>query len=309
MSARGGGVDLTVVLVNWNAWPLTAAALESLTEHTRGISYEVVVVDNGSRDGSVEALRARFPALTLIENPDNRGFSKANNQGLRRANGRYALLLNNDTVQIGNALGEAVRYLDAAPEVGALGIRHLNADAARTLQPSSFTFPRAWDDALGLLGMRRREPPARDAAEERDVDWVCGSFLLIRRACLEQVGLLDERFFIYDEDIDWCRRAWRLGWRVRFWPGAAMVHVGAAARPFMRDKTFVHFRSRLTYIAKHHSALAAVLYYLAMSARLTAATARQAARFVIGVATARDLADRARRQLQFVLLAPGRRGG
>jgi GT2 family glycosyltransferase len=303
-------VDLSIILVNWKSLPLTAAALASVIEHTRGIAYEIVVVDNGSRDGSVEALRARFPSVTVIENPDNRGFSKANNQGLRVAAGRYVVLLNNDTLQIENALGNAVRYMDAHPDVGALGIRHFNADESRSLQPSCFAFPQPWRDIAGVLGVRSGEPvDSGPVLTERDVDWICGSFLLVRRACLEEVGLLDERFFIYDEDIDWCRRAWRLGWRIRFWPGTGMIHLGAAARPYMRDKTFVHFRSHLSYIAKHYSSLAALLYYVAMSARLTGATIQQAVRFAIGMASAGDLSDRVRRQMQFVLLASGRRGG
>ena len=307
----GGPVDLSIVLVNWNSLALTTAAMSSVIEHTRGITYEIIVVDNGSRDDSVAVLRARFAAtIRLIENPDNRGFSKANNQGLRVARGRYLVLLNNDTVQIGNALAEAVRYMDERRDVGALGIRHLNADESRSLQPSCFVFPDGWRDVLGVLGLKSGEPARRDPVLiECDVDWVCGSFLLVRRECLDAVGLLDERFFIYDEDIDWCRRAWAAGWKVRFWPGVAMIHLGAAARPYMRDKTFVHFRSRLSYIAKHRSKLAAVLYYVAMSARLAGATAVQLIRFATGRAGAPEVGNRWRRQMQFLLLSPGSRGG
>jgi GT2 family glycosyltransferase len=302
--------DLSIILVNWNALALTRAALASIAEHTRDITYEVIVVDNGSRDGSVAALAAGFPSIALIANADNRGFSRANNQGIRRARGRHVLLLNNDTRQIGNALGEAVGYMDGHDDVGALGILHLDDDADRTVQRSCFGFPEVWREIGGVLGVRSPAPAGPGAAPgERDVDWVCGSFLMIRRACLDSVGLLDERFFIYDEDIDWCRRAWRAGWRVRFWPGTAMIHVGAAARPYMRDKTFVHFRSHLSYIAKHHSIAAGLLYYAAMSARLTGATVTQALRLLVGRARVADVVSRLDRQMQFMLLSPGRRGG
>jgi GT2 family glycosyltransferase len=143
----------------------------------------------------------------------------------------------------------------------------------------------------------------------QDVDWVCGSFLLMRRACLDQIGPLDERFFIYDEDIDWCRRAGAAGWKIRFWPGASMVHVGASARPFMKDKTFVHFRSHLSYIRKHHSWVPAGLYYLAIVGRLTFAMLWQTLRWLGGASSFADVCERSNRQRQFALLRPGRTGG
>jgi GT2 family glycosyltransferase len=123
------------------------------------------------------------------------------------------------------------------------------------------------------------------------------------------VGELDERFFIYDEDIDWCLRALRAGWKVRFWPGVSMVHVGAAANPFMRDKTFVHFRSHLSYVRKHHALALAGLYYLAMGAVLAGATAKQLGLFLTGRAEFAALRQRCRRQLQFLSLQSGRSGG
>ena len=305
--------DLSVILVNWNSLDLTSNALASLKEKTQGISYEVFVVDNGTtKDESVTELPRRFPWIKFIANPDNRGFSKANNQGIRESRGRYVLLLNNDTIQIENALGEAVKYMDANQDVGALGILHLNNDAEKTFQLSSFTFPRPWPEVLGLLGIGRHNAPApaqTSPPPEQDVDWICGSFLLMRRACLEQVGELDERFFIYDEDIDWCLHAHRAGWKVRYWPGAAMIHVGAAARPYMKDKTFVHFRSHLSYIRKNQSQTAAALYYIAMGARLGMATIKQGARYAIGRATFEELRQRYTRQMQFLGLRSGRAGG
>ncbi|PYQ88015.1 MAG: hypothetical protein DMG03_04300, partial [Acidobacteria bacterium] len=117
------------------------------------------------------------------------------------------------------------------------------------------------------------------------------------------------RFFIYDEDIDWCRRAWTAGWKVRFWPGASMIHLGAAARPFMKDKTFVHFRSHLSYFRKHHGSLPAALYYSIMVGRLTTATLWQVARWMTGAAPFSHVRERSMRQKQFALLRHGRAGG
>ena len=300
------------VLVNWNACETTADAIRTIDQFTRAIRYEIFVVDNGTtRDDSVRELPRRFPQITFIANDRNLGFSKANNQGVARSRGRYVLLLNNDTIQIEDALSAAVTYMDAHADVGALGILHRNADAERSPQPSAYHFPRPWRELLDLLGVAGdvavNHAMAIDA--ERDVDWVCGSFLLMRRECLDQIGPLDERFFIYDEDIDWCHRAWAAGWRIRFWPGASMVHVGAAARPFMKDKTFVHFRSHLSYIRKHHSWLPAALYYLVMVGRLTLATIWQALRWMAGAVPFAQVRERSTRQLQFALLRPGRTGG
>jgi GT2 family glycosyltransferase len=145
-------LDLSIVLVNWNACEMTSAALESIRLHTREISYEIFVTDNGStRDQSATELPRRFPAIQFIPNNGNMGFSIANNQGIARARGRYVLLLNNDTVQTENALGAAVAYMDTHPEVGGLGIQHRNADAGRSEQPS-VGFP-TWREVGSLIGI------------------------------------------------------------------------------------------------------------------------------------------------------------
>jgi GT2 family glycosyltransferase len=304
--------DLSIVLVNWNACEMTSAALESIRSHTRDIGYEVFVTDNGStRDASATELPRRFPGIQFISNGSNMGFSIANNQGIARARGRYVLLLNNDTIQTENALATSVAYMDGHPEVGALGILHRNADAQHSEQASAFDFPRPWREVATLLGVPYSPDTGASIRSdvEQDVDWVVGSFLLMRRACLDEVGPLDERFFIYDEDIDWCRRARSAGWKVRFWPGASMVHVGASARPFMKDKTFVHFRSHLSYIRKHHSSAPAALYYLVMVGRLTLSTLWQTLRWLGGAASLADVRERSSRQMQFALLRPGRTGG
>ena len=302
--------DVSIVIVNWNGLELTTAAIRSITQGTRGVSYELIVVDNGSQDASVVELTARFPQAHLIDNRTNLGFGTAVNQGFRRAAGRYLLTLNNDTRVLGNTIGDSVAYLDAHPGVGALGVLHCNDGSPVTVQASAFNLPTPLTELLAMAGLSRFVPPdGFDPAAERDVEWICGSYMMIPRACLAQVGLFDERFFAYDEDIDWCVRARRAGWSVRFWPGAALVHLGGGVAPFMRDKTFVHFRSRLTYLRKHHSSFAAVAYYGSMVAVLSAALAWQCARLPLGLASRDAVQERARRLARFAMLKPGAVGG
>jgi len=306
-------LDLSIILVNWNSLALTQDALESLRSHTEGVSYEVIVIDNGSTlDQSCVELPSRFPWITFVRNSSNLGFGKANNIGIQKSRGRYVLLLNNDTVQTENAFGKSVQYMDSYPDVGVLGILHYNADGAKTVQTSAFFYPNPWREVLSLLTFNSQWSAAQTPAPiagEQNVDWVCGSFFLMRRECLSQVGVLDERFFIYDEDIDWCRRAIAAGWIVRFWPVAAMIHVGASARPFMKDKTFVHFRSRLSYYRKHHSMLAAAAFYLAMLFRLTLSVLGVSVRFMLRTATHHDIQVRYSRFMQFLTLRSGKLGG
>jgi len=304
-------LDVSIVLVNWNASEMTMVAVRSIGDQTRA-THEIIVIDNASTKGMrADELPKRFPTLTFIGNTRNLGFGAASNQGIAVSRGRYVLLLNTDTIQTEDAIGAAVRYMDEHADVGGLGILHRNNDAGRSPQPSTFGFPRPWSELAVLVGLRRAARPKPAAGEhtgERDVDWVCGSFLMIRRECLDQVGLFDERFFVYDEDIDWCRRAWRTGWAIRFWPGASMIHLGSAAEPFITDKTFMHFRSHLSYIRKHHSWLPASLYYLVMVGRLTLAAGWQLLRFLTGRARLADVRERSVRQLQFALLRPSRSG-
>lgn len=296
--------DLSVIVVNWNTRDVTAACLESFREHTTGVTYELFLIDNGStKDDSAAELPRRFPWVRFTANPDNRGFTKANNQAIREARGRYVLLLNSDTVQTENAAGAAVAYLDAHPDVGALGIMHRNADAGNTFQPSFHRFPRPWADTLALLGFGGKSPPPPEV-KEQDVDWVCGSFLLVRREALEQVGPLDERYFAYNEDIDWCLQAKRAGWKVRYWPGASMVHIGSVAAPSLRDKTGLMFRSQVTYLRKNHGRLPAAAYYAAMGLRLSLAAANQALKLLVGRATWADVRGRWARLRNFLTLRP-----
>lgn len=224
--------DVNVVIVSYNTREFTLHCLRSVYEQTRDVSFEVFVVDNASADGSAEAIAAEFPQVRLIANGANRGFAAANNQALRLARGDYFLLLNPDTLVLDNAIGKMVHYMDAHRDVGCAGCQVLIDEHA--VQQTCFRFPNPWFHLLRATGLPALFPRSallnpdryggwqRDS--ERDVDVVSGMFLLARRAAVEQVGLLDEDYFVYAEEADWCFRFWRRGWRCRFTPSAQIIH-------------------------------------------------------------------------------------
>ena len=223
---------LSVVIVNYNTGSLVRKCLDSVWPQ-RPPECEVFVVDNASGDGSAEGLEAAFPGLRVIRNARNDGYARANNQALRVARGRYALLLNPDVTLEPGALAAALAYMDAQPDAGILGPRILRPDG-RLDPPARRSFKTPVTYLYKMLGLSRLFPRHRqfgryylsylDEMATADVDSVVGAFLLIRREVIERVGLLDERFFMYCEDEDWCWRAKQAGWRVVYYPAAVVRH-------------------------------------------------------------------------------------
>lgn len=230
-------MDLSIIIVNWKVRDLLRACLESVYREAElpRERFEVVVVDNDSRDGSVEMVRAEFPQVRLIASPDNSGFGKANNQGFALCSGRLILLLNPDTVVIDHAIDRMMRHLDADPSIAVLGCRLLNGD--RTLQRWTgggfLSVPSAACHYLFLHRIlpRRLCPRSlyleRDAAHDIEVDWISGAVMLLRR---EQLGttIFDERFFMYGEDMELCERLGKKG-RVVYSPVASIIHYQGAS--------------------------------------------------------------------------------
>jgi len=255
--------DLSIVIVNWNGIGILRDCLRSVVENTSEGEVEIIVVDNASEDGSQAMVEAEFPRATLIRNTENRGFAPANNQGLAIATGRYLLLLNTDTVVLGEALQNSVAYMDEHQDVGAFGCRVLNPD--KTMQATCFAFPSLvnlamWATGLTALpgaffGRQTYRGWLRDS--ERDVDVVTGCYLMVRREVYEQVGTLDEQFFFFGEETDWCASIARAGWNVRFAPVGEIIHIGNVSgkkhshrRDFMLASGFVRLHR------KHSGALA-----------------------------------------------------
>jgi GT2 family glycosyltransferase len=225
-------MDLSIVIVNWNGKTVLEACLTSIYANQPIVNFEVIVVDNDSKDDSVIVVRSKFPDVRLICNDQNLGFAAGNNRGFNIARGRYVLLLNNDTIVLPNALQDSVEYLDSNPEVGALGCRIEYPD--RSFQTSCYRL----NDPFVML-MTRLLPIgslagerlnygrywARQFKQPTDVDVVAGCFMLVRREVLEGVGGLDEDFFMYGEDEEWCARIHTAGWRIVYYPIATIIHI------------------------------------------------------------------------------------
>jgi GT2 family glycosyltransferase len=226
-------MDLSVVIVTWNTRDLLRDCVASVLAGLGPLKAEILVVDNASADGSAAMLRAEFPGVTLIESPRNLGFAGGNNLALARARGRHVLLLNTDTLVRGVVLPEAVAWLDGHPEAGVLGPRVLNTDGSVQVSCTGFpTLGRLTLQTLGLTRIARLDGyrlTGWDRSSERRVDVVSGAAMFVRRAAMAEVGLLDEGFFFYGEETDWCRRFARAGWQVVFAPIPAVTHFGGGS--------------------------------------------------------------------------------
>jgi GT2 family glycosyltransferase len=242
--------DVSVVVVTWNALPWLEQCLDSV----RG--RHVIVVDHGSTDGTVGFVRERYPDVRVIEQ-ENKGMGGGNNTGMRAADGRYFFLLNADAWVLGDGLGKLVALADAHPEAAVIGPKLLNTDG--TLQRSVRGEPTLWRLATEYLFIRKLAPRSRllnplyrgDFAHDElaSVDWLYGPALLVRREAADAVGLFDEDFFMFSEEVDWMTRFRRAGWKVLFFPGAEVVHVGGASHG---GRLYVeNLRGHLRFLAKH----------------------------------------------------------
>ncbi len=219
--------DLSIIIVNYNTKDLTKACIESVMNEGSKLDFEVIVVDNNSKDGSVTELKKlwrKYKNLKLIENKENSGFSKANNQGAREASGKYILLLNSDTVVKRFSFKRLIAFAEKREDAGVVGARLLNPDGS--LQASCFYFPTIKNAIreywLGQRGLFEKYAPKGNNPVE--VEALVGAVFLITPKALQEVGLLDERYFMYFEDVDYCRRVWEKGLKVYYLPEVRVLH-------------------------------------------------------------------------------------
>jgi len=255
-------VDISVVILSWNDRHHLQACLDSVVNAAKSRSLEIIVVDNGSTDGSPEMVQTMFPNVKVIRNKENIGFPKGNNIGVRASQGKYVYLLNSDIKVLDGCVDALADFMDQHPDVGILGPRILNADM--THQSSCRRFPTLWNNFCAAAGLATLFARSRLFGGEHmlyfegdrtlDVDVLVGCFWAARREAVDQFGLLDEGFFIYAEDVDWCKRCWRGGWRVVFFPGAQAIHYRGASTTKKDPVRFAltQQRSILRYWQKHH---------------------------------------------------------
>jgi GT2 family glycosyltransferase len=256
-------VDCSVVIVNYRTDEVLAECLASLAKTTAGVEVEVIVVDNGATLAG-SGFRERSPRVRLVENPGNVGFARAANQGMRLARGRHVLCLNPDTVVHEGALAAMTGYLDAHPRVGAVGARLLETDGS--LQYSCRRFPGYTTIFFGRYAMLTRLFPANAGSRDylyldwdhrttREVDWVSGACLMVRREVLDHVGGFDEGYFLFVEDMDWCRRIRDAGWDVVYLPDAVVTHhIGSSRGAVPAWVVWARHRGMLRYVRKHFGA-------------------------------------------------------
>lgn len=260
---------LSIVIVSWNTRDLLAQCLASVfaqqDEKGAGLGLEVSVVDNASEDGSPEMVRDQFPQVHLLQNPDNPGFAAANNQGIRQCRAGYILLLNPDTIVKPGALATLVKFMDEHPQAGAAGARLLNADGS--LQESCYPRPTLGREFWRLFHLDRIIPLAIypmwrwPLDSPRPVDVLMGACFLVRRSVFDQIGVWEETYFMYSEEVDLCYRVQAAGWSLVWVPQAEVVHLGGQSTRQVAEKMFLRlYQSKILYFRRHYGRLAAAGY-------------------------------------------------
>jgi GT2 family glycosyltransferase len=255
-------MDLSVIIVSWNARDYLLTCLRSLKEHLGSVTAEIIVVDNASSDGSPEAVKKDFPDVILIETGANLGFAKANNIGIRRSGGRYLALVNSDIRILDDSIFCMLSFMDSDHSIGMLGPRVLNADGS--LQRSCRRSPALWRSLLISFGMHRLFTGIMYAPHDRigRVDILSGCFWVIRREALDEVGLLDEGFFMYGEDKDWCKRFNNAGWGVAYHFQAEVIHYGGASSSNAPLRFYIEMhRANRAYWRKHHGRMGEAFFF------------------------------------------------
>ena len=252
-------MKLTIVIVSYNVRPFVAQCLESVQKASSGLEVEVFVVDNASADDTVSYLTQHYPWVTLIANDENMGFSRANNIAIRQAQGEYVLLLNPDTIVAEPTLQACVAFMDAHPQAGGLGVRMHNADG--TLAPESRrAIPSPWVSFLKMMGFTKRYYMSHLSWEEPGrIEVVSGAFFMLRKKALDEVGLLDEDFFMYGEDIDLSYRLLKGGYENWYLPAKILHYKGESTEKSSFRYVHVFYKAMLIFFRKHYSQMSLLL--------------------------------------------------
>ncbi len=256
-------MELSISIVNYNNKECLGACLDSIYSHAQDMNFEVIVVDNNSSDGSIDFIKQAFPLVSIIENSENLGFVKANNQGIRASSGRYILSLNNDTIIKNDTLTGLVRFMQEHPDVGVCGPKVLNRDGTFQRQCRR-SFPTISSSLCYFLKLHKLFPRSEyfgrylmtqlDCDKPGEVDSVSGCCLMVRKEVIEQVGILDESYIMYGDDLDWCYRTKQAGWKVCYVPHVEIVHLGGQSSRRLPCKCIMLFyRAMVIFYRKHYA--------------------------------------------------------
>ncbi len=252
--------DVSIVIVNYNTRELTAQCIDSILADRPQASFEIVVVDNASSDGSADWLEARYPHILLVRSSRNLGFAGGNNLGISASHGRYILLLNSDALVLPGMIDRAVEFLDANPGVAGVGGNLINPDG--TFQAGSVDFPHLLQEFLIItkLGQLLRPwyPAHGPCLEPCRVEWVSGASILLRREAVAHVGFMDERYFMYSDETDLQYRLKQAGWQIYYLPDLNTVHLGGRSSTSWRRRPMV-YRGKLLFFCKHYGPLRTML--------------------------------------------------
>lgn len=261
-------MKLSVVIVSWNTADILRQCLESVFAHPPAAPFDVWLVDNASTDGTIAMVQELFPQVKLLTNAQNVGFATANNQAIRQASGDYILLLNPDTLVYAGALQTLVHFLDTHPQTGACGARLLNADGS--LQHSCYPTPTLGRELLRMFhldGRVRYHMNQWPTDQPRQVEALLGACILVRRPLIEALGLMDEAYFMYSEEIDLCYRIARAGWQLHWVPQAQIVHLGGQSTRQVKTDMFLRlYQGKLQYMRKHYGRGQTAVYKLVLGA-------------------------------------------
>lgn len=263
-------MDLSVIIVNWNTVTLLRNCLYTVYEKVSDISFEVIVVDNASEDDSAAMVRDQFPEANLIVNDSNLGFASANNIGIMASKGRHILLLNSDTLVLDDVIQNSVAYLDQNKNCAAMGCKVLNQDC--TIQPSTSLFPGVKPlilqtlglDRLGFLpALQRYRVKNIDPAAVNRVETISGCYLMVKKAVIDQIGGLDEDFFFFGEETDWCERLRQHGHELHYAPVGQIIHLGGgSSRPLKYTRDLMLTQATVRLHRKHKGLWSALLVFL-----------------------------------------------
>lgn len=260
-------MKLSIIVVSWNTREILADCLASVYQNPPTDSFELILVDNASTDGSAEMVRDRFPQARLIASQENLGFAQGNNLAVPLCVGEYVLLLNPDTVVKPNALQALIDFLDTTPEAGAAGSMLLNPD--ESLQPSCHPAPKLGRELWRLLHLDAIRPYGRynmhqwDLSQNREVDVLMGASLMVRKSILDEIGFLDGDYFMYSEEVDLCFRLQKAGWKLFYVPASKVIHLGGQSSKQVATDMFMQlYLGKLKYFRKHYGAVAGGVYKL-----------------------------------------------